>query len=332
MNAPSCTRRRFLAITAASGALGLTLHEARAMDMPLRRWRGTALGAEAEITLYHADQREADRLIGACLGEIERQEQVFSLYRPDSALCHLNRDGELCDPPFDLVRLLSDSARLSEISGGAFDVTVQPLWGLYAGHFQRPNADPSGPSKVAIEQALGRVDYHAITIAADRIAFARPGMAVTLNGIAQGYVTDRVADLLQRQGVEHVLVDLDEVRAIGPRADGSPWRVGIADPRRPERALKTIALVDGSFGTSGGYGTTFDASGRFNHLIDPATGGCANRYLSVSVASPLAATCDGLSTALSVMPPERAQASLAAMGPATATFVMMDGSLVTCHA
>lgn len=214
---------------AASGTLGLTLHEARATDVPLRRWRGIALGAEAEVTLYHEDQREADRLIADCLGEIERQEQVFSLYRPDSALCRLNRDGELHDPPFDLLRLLSESARLSEISGGSFDVTVQPLWHLYASHFQRPDADQNGPSRAAIAKVLKRVDYRAIAISADRIAFARSGMAAILNGIAQGYVTDRVADLLQQQGVEHVLVDLDEVRAIGPRADGSSWRVGIAD-------------------------------------------------------------------------------------------------------
>ena len=81
-----------------------------------------------------------------------------------------------------------------------------------------------------------------------RVAFRRPGMAVTLNGIAQGYITDRVADLLAQNGLEHVLVDLDELRALGPRADGTPWPVGIEDPMRPGRTVKTVELADRAMG------------------------------------------------------------------------------------
>jgi len=267
-------RRRFLTITAAVAgvaALSTTSASQYAPAPPLRRWRGTALGAEAEILLYHPDKAEAGRLIRLALAEVIRLEQVFSLYRADSALAALNRDGALDDPPFDLVRLLARSRQLGNLTDGAFDVTVQPLWRLYESHFRAAGADPIGPPEAAIEAARRLVDYRSIDIDTGRITLGRPGMAVTLNGIAQGYITDRVADLLRENGVGHVLVDLDEVRSLGPRADGTPWRVGIADPTRPERAIKHVALVDRSMGTSGGYGTQFDAAGRFNHIFDPAT-------------------------------------------------------------
>ena len=87
------------------------------------------------MQIHHPDPAAADRLIAASLAEVERLERIMSLYRPDSALSRLNRDGSLENPPFDLVRVLSESRRYSAISGGAFDVTVQPLWDLYAGTF-----------------------------------------------------------------------------------------------------------------------------------------------------------------------------------------------------
>lgn len=330
------TRRRFLTIAAASAAFGAattrTALAAAAGEVPLRRWRGTSLGAAAEILLYHPDQAEADRLIRLSLAEVARLEQVFSLYKETSALSVLNRQGELRDPPFDLVRLLALSQHFGALTDGAFDVTVQPLWRVYDDHFRRPNADPNGPPASAIVAACRFVDYRDMLVVPGRVAFRRPGMAVTLNGIAQGYITDRVADLLAQNGLEHVLVDLDELRALGPRADGTPWPVGIEDPMRPGRTVKTVELADRAMGTSGGYGTQFDAAGRFNHIFDPGTGRCADRYLSVSLIAPLGATADGLSTAFCVMPSDRIDAVVKTLGTVTAIIMTQNGSLTTIAA
>jgi thiamine biosynthesis lipoprotein len=324
-------RRRFLIIAAAGAGFGAAVLGGRLADAkaspPLREWRGTSLGAAARILLYHDSAAEADRLIAAALAEIARLERVFSLYRPDSALSTLNRDGELREPPFDFLRLMAASKSYSALTGGAFDVTVQPLWRLYESHFAREGADPAGPKREAIEGALGLVGDRDLVVEPGRIAFGRPGMAATLNGIAQGYITDRVADLLKANGLAHVLVDLDELRALGPRADASPWRVAIADPERPGRAVSTVELADGAMGTSGGYGTQFDAAGRFNHIFDPATGGCAGRYLSVSVTAPLGETADALSTAFSVMPQSRIRACLAALPGLRAILMGKDRAL-----
>jgi len=162
-----------------------------------------------------------------------------------------------------------------------------------------------------------------------RIAFARPGMAVTLNGIAQGYITDRVAELLRRAGVDDVLVDLGETRGLGRHPSGRPWRVGLADPRDPARTAREIDITDQAVATSGGYGTRFDPAGRYHHLFDPATGRSSRRCLSVSVVASRATVADGAATALAVMPIARAQGLLDALAPARALFTMADGSVVT---
>jgi thiamine biosynthesis lipoprotein len=327
----SFTRRRFIVITGIVGAAA-ALPVAAALRPgrlpPLHRWSGIALGADASLQLYHPDAAEAARLIDAALAEVARLEKVFSLYRAESALSRLNRDGALDDPPQELVALLGDSERFARLTGGAFDVTVQPLWDLYAAHFARADADPSGPPPAELARALARVGHAKVAVDAGRVALA-PGSTVTLNGIAQGYITDRVTDLLRDNGVDHTLVDMGETRAIGAHPAGRPWTVGIKDPRNEAALVTTLPLDDQAIATSGGYGTPFDASGRFNHIFDPATGGCATRYLSVSVMAPTATIADALSTALSLLPLERARPVLAAAGATAAWFVFPDRRLVS---
>ncbi len=152
-------------------------------------------------------------------------------------------------------------------------------------------------------------------------------MALTLNGIAQGYITDRVADVLRTAGLRHCLVDMGEIRALGPRRGGAAWRLGLEDPVFPGKVSRQMALMDGAVATSGAYGLRFDADGQFNHLFDPRTGECSCRYLSVSVFAPSATQADALSTALSLMPLEQARPVIERFA-AGATFTMPDGSRV----
>jgi thiamine biosynthesis lipoprotein len=271
----------------------------------------------------------AGRLVGRCVAEIGRLERVFALYRDDSELVRLNRDGRLNDPSFDLVTVLSLGLRLSDLSGGAFDMTVQPLWDLYAGHFFRSAVPrPEGPVPEAIERARALVDWRTVDLGTRRIAL-RSGMSITLNGIAQGYVTDRVIDILRQEGCESVMADMgcSELRALGRRADGSPWRVGLADPRAPESLAMTVELSDGALCTSGGYGTKFEASGRFHHLFDPATGASAHHVIAVSVVAPSAMMADALSTALYVTPPDRSGRLLQSFPGIIALLTRPDGTL-----
>jgi len=323
------TRRRFIRMTAVAVGLGvapLLLSRVEALPL-LHRWSGVALGADASLLLYHPDPDEAARLIAASLAEVKRLEMIFSLYKADSALCRLNRDGRLEDPPQELVELLAECARYSQVTGGAFDVTVQPLWELYAAHFSSASADPAGPSAADLARALKRVDHNAVLIESDCISFASPSMGITLNGIAQGYITDRVAELLRANGIGHTLVDMGETRALDGHPAGRPWEIGLKDPSRARGIVTTLPLEDAAISTSGGYGTQFDAAGRFNHIFDPASGACASRYLSVSVTAPTATTADALSTALSLMPIESAKDVLAGCGGTAAWLILPDGSI-----
>jgi thiamine biosynthesis lipoprotein len=311
-------RRRFITLSAAAAGLPvlpvLPVLPAGAAPAPnLYVWRGSALGADAVLQLHHPDPAAARRLIRESLGEVARLERQLSLYQADSALVRLNRDGRLDDPPFDLLRVMSDAARFHALTDGAFDISVQPLWDLYAAHFGRPNADPNGPPRDAVADALARVGQTRVTMDPQRIALA-PGMSITLNGIAQGYVTDRVVDLLRRRGIVHALVDMGETRALGSHPEGGPWRVGLEDPAASGRIAETLPLLDCAVSTSGGYGTRFDAAGRFNHIFDPSNGGPSWRYAAVSVVAPDATTADALSTALSLLPPTRITAIGKALG------------------
>jgi thiamine biosynthesis lipoprotein len=249
----------------------------------------------------------------------------MSLYRPDSALSRLNRDGFIENPPFDLVRVLSESLRHGEMTGGAFDVTVQPLWDLYAAHFSRPDASVEGPPAEAIAAAVARIGQDALVVEADRIRLARPAMSVTLNGIGEGYITDRVVDLLRAGGVEHAMVNMGEIYALGTHPGGEPWSVGLEDPRGPEKIDQRIPLADRAVATSGGYGTQFDPAGRYNHLFEPRTGRTSWRWLSVSVEAATTTEADALSTAFTLMPEEATAPVVRKLG-LVAHFVRTDGS------
>jgi thiamine biosynthesis lipoprotein len=322
-------RRRFLQISATAAA-GAVLPALAAVSRPhLHVRRGVLLGAETELQLYHPDVLTAHTAIDACFSEVRRLETIFSLQRPDSALSRLNRAGSLSNPPVELVALLDTAAGFSRATGGAFDVTVQPLWELYARHFAAVTADPNGPALSDVQRALARVDYRQVEVSHALVAFNHVGMAVTLNGIAQGFITDRVTEMLRDRGFEHVLVNMGEMRALRGHADGTPWRVGIADPEQPWRSLHRLPLLDQAIATSGAYGMLFDADGRHHHLFDPHTGTSPLYYRSVSVIAPDATTADALSTGLSALAPEAALPVVNARREVRAILIGTDGKTWT---
>lgn len=319
------SRRRFIGITAAAAGLQLVPFGRVEAAAELIVWRGVALGAVATLQIHHTDRRAAERLIERSVAELHRQEGLFSLYRDDSTLVELNRRGAIAAPPPDFVRLLEECRRYAQLTRGRFDPTVQPLWRLYAEHFARADADPSGPGPEALAVARELVGWERVSVSPDRIVLGRRGMALTLNGVAQGYVTDRVADLLQAEGISRSMIDLGEARALGEHPSGRPWRVGLADPERPGDVVEEVELVDKALATSAPNGFQFDPAGRFNHLFEPRSGASARRYRSVSVAMPNATAADALSTAFSFMPPDEIEDVLGALGGGRA-YVTMNGS------
>lgn len=299
LNSRPVTRRRFITLTAAvAGAFAIGPDRARAQAAQTYTWRGVALGANASLTLQHSDESAARSAMAACLTEVARLEAIFSLHRADSAIVALNANGRLDDAPADLRRLLGDALRLSRETNGAFDPTVQPLWQCYADHFASGNGDPAGPSATVIERAINLTGWRDVVISGSSIVLARPGMAITLNGMAQGYITDRVGDLLRSHGFTNVLVNMGEQCALGPKWNGEAWAVQVSDPNRADRALATLDIASGAVATSSYTGFSFDAARRFSHILDPISGAPARAWNSVTVLAPSASRADGLSTAI----------------------------------
>lgn len=306
--AHTLNRRRFISITASAAGFGLFPSGIEAKeDLQTVSWNGQALGASASIVIHHQDRVTAGLLVEQAIVEVARLERVFSLYRHDSALSQLNRIGALATPPPELVALLESSRVVWELSGGAFDPTVQPLWTLLASHFRGADPHPTGPWKTRLREALDLVGFGNVLFNEDRIAFAQRGMALTLNGIAQGFITDRVVEMLRQGGITKSLVDMGEIRAIGPRPDGGPWKVGVERAPGEAGLFSVFEIEDKAVATSSPDGFRFDDASRFNHLIDPRSGLGASLYRGVAVIAPDATTADAFSTAFSLLQPDAVQ-------------------------
>lgn len=327
------SRRRFIAFVAAAAGLPLLLKAGGSQARPVR-WDGTALGAPASIQLYHADEALARAAISAGLEELRRLEAIFSVYRPDSSISKLNREGVLENAPDDFIAMLTRALSLARISDGVYDPTIQPVWQLYFRHFTASSPDPAGPVPRDLAATLELVNWRAVDVDAGskRVSFARPGMGLTLNSGAQGYITDRVAEVLRTHGFDRMLVDMGEPRALSAKPDGSAWRIGIADPSNPGRTVVTLDVVDKCVSTSGGYGTLFDQKGRFTHLIDTRTGRTAPALLGVSVVADTGIVADGLSAAMLMAPVERRRDILKAAGGHKAIYVTPGGVVSTVDA
>ena len=298
------------------------------------RWDGTSMGAPASIQLYHSNEAQARTAIAAGLDELKRLETIFSVYRSDSAISQLNREGVLKNAPSDFIAMLTRALTLAKISDGVYDPTVQPLWQTYFRHFTAANPDPAGPAQSDVAAALALVDWRAVEIDAENnhVSFTRPGMGLTLNSGAQGYITDRVTDILRAHGFDRMLVDMGEPRAISTKPDGTAWRIGIANPANPGSTLTTLEVVNKCVATSGGYGTLFDSAGAFTHILNTRTGRTAPALLGVSVVADKGIIADGLSTAMLMAPVELRLSILKAAGGDKAIFVTPEGVVSTVEA
>jgi thiamine biosynthesis lipoprotein len=258
------------------------------------RWQGLALGAEAQMTLVGLSQTESERLLKKCLIEIERLERVFSLYIPNSAIRRLNRKGRLLDPPIELLEVLDSALMLAAQTSGRFDVTIQPLF-HYLYFLGDNDVDPEHLRKL-----LTLIDYRRIRVSSRELTFDNSSMQITLNGLAQGYITDRISNLLRHEGVENQLVQLGESFGLGHNSLGDAWRLKLSGGSDDERG-SLVDLNNTALATSEPHGTMLRPKEKLGHLIDARTGMSIDSYKSVSVLGPSALVADGLSTALSLL-------------------------------
>ena len=290
----SGTRRQCLrvALGLSAGTLG-AMSIARSADK--LQWRERALlgfGTTLWLRAGHEDERRVEAGLDAAVQAVRHVERQMSLFDENSAVCQLNREGVLRQADPDLLRVLRLSAQIAARSAGAFDPTMQPLWRVWA-LAQREGRLPAASE---LREARARVDWRALRVAGQDVFLRRPGMAISLNGIAQGYAADLARARLQAYGIEHALLDTGEWSPLGAGPKNSPWVLGIADPRAPDTAVPEASLAsDGrAMATSSDAHTTFSADFRHHHIIDPRSGYSPTTWSSVTVVAPSCALADGL--------------------------------------
>jgi len=243
------TRRR-----AVLGAFGLavlggatrfrTMAAARGLASDTRA--GLAFGTTVSLTAAGPDRGELEAALSDGLSAMHAVEREASLFRSDGALPRLNREGRLDGPPPHLAALLAFALDLAAETGGAFDPTVQPLWPLWS----RAAKVGERPDPGALTACLARIGWRRVRLTPEAIILDK-GTEVTLNALVQGYAADVVMAALRARGIADAFIDTGEFGAAGTHPDGSPWRLGIADPRRKGEIAEVIAPFTGFAATSG---------------------------------------------------------------------------------
>lgn len=308
----SSRRRTVLQALGAAALLAACGERRGAAVAPVAEFRGPTMGSAYTLKIAGGDVSDvaltaAHDAVRAALAHVDT---TMSTHRPDSELSRFNRHGatSACELSADTFAVFALGQRVSEITGGAFDITVGPLvdaWGFGPRRAFRI-VDPA--EVAALERGVGStmISLDAGTRTATK---ANAMLRADLSGIAKGYGVDQAARALDRLGVERYMIEAGgEVRTRGVNGDGGPWRIGIEQPDAvPQRARYVVPLSGLSLATSGDYRIYFERDGtRYCHEIDPASGRpIANGVASVSVAATECAFADAMATALMVMGPER---------------------------
>jgi FAD:protein FMN transferase len=292
-------RRQFLKIIAASSAIGLAwkfgLENLTANEVisETRLLMGTIIN----LTVISENPITAAAAINACINHMSGLESVLSRFQPESQLSKLNQSGVLLEAHPALLGLVTQSLELSLLTGGAFDITVEPLLDLY-------QATPGVlPSTSQIDQALKLVGFYKLSLVGQGIAFQQPGMSITLDGIAKGFIVDQGIDVLKSYGFENALVEAGgDLMGLGKKAPQTPWKIGLQAPRgKMGNLMASFNIQDQAIATSGDYMQAFMPDFSSHHIIDPRSGYSSPELASVSVTASTASLADALATALMVM-------------------------------
>lgn len=277
------------------------------------RTMGTTYNIKVIATEEQVIELKLQQQIDAALKQVN---QEMSTYIADSELSKFNQStsAEVIEISAGLTRVIKESIRLGNLSGGKLDVTVGPLVNLWGfGPEQRPEKVPSDAILAATNE---RVGLQNLVLEGNLLSKKIPDLYIDLSTIAKGYGVDIIAELIESNGLTHYLVEIGgEMRLRGFKHTGELWAIAIEKPildqSGVERAVHQVIIPkDNAVATSGDYRNYFEADGRrFSHIIDPSTGKPIDHNLvSVTVVHPSSMTADGLSTTLMVMGMEKGMA------------------------
>src|SRR5215469_1397216 len=279
------------------------------------------------VELWDTNAKHANAAIDAVMAEMHHVDDLMSDFKPESQLSQINEHAAqhpvVVDP--ELYNLVKVSTHYSQITDGAFDITVESVWKLY--HFRQH----VHPTDEQIQALLPTVGWRQL-IFDDRhhsIRFARPGMAIGLGGIAKGYVDDRSIEILKGMGIRHALVTAGgDTRILGDRR-GRPWMVAIRDPWDLSKIVTMIPIVNEAVSTSGDYYRGFVQNGvRYDHILSPFTGHSAQLVRSATIIAPTGTQTDGMSKTAFVLGPKKTLAIINSMPQYDAVFIDPQGRVI----
>jgi len=251
-------------------------------DMEFYQTSFKAMGTTCDIQLFARTHAKAREVADAATADVNRLENLYSRYRSDSLLSAINRvaaTGGSITVDDETAGLLNYAAICCEQSGGLFDITsgiLRRAWRFDSG---------SLPDQAHIQELLEKVGWHKLHWVPPVLEFLIPGMEIDFGGIVKEYAADRAASLCWEAGVRQGLINLGgDIKLIGPRADGSPWLIGIRHPGHKKAVLQMLSLHNGALASSGDYERCINVDGvRYGHILNPKTGWPVRHLAAVSV-------------------------------------------------
>lgn len=283
---------------------------------------GFALNTQIEITIYGTDD---EQLITDCFALCTQYEKLFSRTMDNSEISLLNEMGEQ-DVSRETLELLKKGLYYSELSEGAFDITIEPissLWDFTSGENKLPDSE-------LIKKNLEYIDYRKVQLEGNHVTL-ETGMGIDLGAIAKGYIADRLKDYLQEQGVESAYISLGgNVLCIGSKLSGEDFKIGIRDPQSSvSDPIAAVSVSDKSVVTSGTYERYIVVDGKkYHHILNPQTGySYENNLDSVTIISDQSVDGDGLSTTCFALGLEEGLKLIDSIDHVWAMFIDQEGNI-----
>lgn len=317
--------RQLAILGTASLLLGLTGCSGSSANTDPISYTGTALDTVISIKIY--DSQDND-LLTKCQKICDDYEARLSRTREGSEIWQINHaEGAYTEVSDDTLKLIQEGLHYSELSDGAFDITIGTVTELW----DFKSDDPQVPDASVLAEAVTHVDYHNVEIDGNLVRLSDPESKIDLGAIAKGFIADKLKEYLKSEGVEHALIDLGgNVLAIGDKPDGSSFLIGIQKPFDDRGELiASIELNNQAAVTSGTYQRCFEKDGDFyHHILQPSDGmPCNNGLNSVTILTDSSLTADALSTTTFLLGPDKGMDLINSLDGVEAVFIDTDNNL-----
>lgn len=265
----------------------------------------TSMGSQLRLAAWTTDEARAVEAFNAVFAEFDRLEALLSVWKDNSDVVRMNKNAGVSPVSVsqDTINVLREAAEASALTRGKFDITFGALSDIWRFDHDQDNIVPD---RQLIETRLTRIDYRAVQVdGTARTAFiSRPNMKVHLGGIGKGYAVDHAIAILKQRGFNDFLIQSGGDLYVAGSNGGTPWKLGIADPRGAHAPFATLEIRDGTFSTSGDYERSFMKDGkRYHHILDPDFGEPASQCRSVTIVANRAVIADALSTGVFILGP-----------------------------